>query len=46
LSGDVNLQYATPEGMPKWVTLNINSQFNLDKNLNLQLGIENMLDKN
>jgi hemoglobin/transferrin/lactoferrin receptor protein len=46
LSGEDNLQYATETGMPKWFTLNINSQMYLSRNLNLQLGLENILDKN
>jgi hemoglobin/transferrin/lactoferrin receptor protein len=45
-SGEDNLQYATATGMPKWMTLNASSQLYLNKNLNLQLGLENILDQN
>jgi hemoglobin/transferrin/lactoferrin receptor protein len=46
LFGEDNLQYATATGMPKWMTLNASSQLYLNKNLNLQLGLENILDQN
>ena len=45
-SGEDNQQYATPEGMPSWWTLNLRTAFQLQKHLSLQLACENILDKN
>ena len=45
-SGEDNLQYATPEGMPAWATLNIKAAYGFNKHLQLQAGIENILDQN
>lgn len=45
-SGEDNAQYATPEGTPSWVTLNLKTTLNLHRQLSLQLGIENILDRN
>lgn len=45
-SGEDNAQYATPDGTPPWATLNVKTTINLHKKLMLQLGIENILDKN
>jgi hemoglobin/transferrin/lactoferrin receptor protein len=45
-SGEDNQQYATPEGMPSWWTLNLRTAFQLQKRLSLQLACENILDKN
>jgi hemoglobin/transferrin/lactoferrin receptor protein len=45
-SGEDNLQYATPEGMPAWITLNFKSTINVAKYLSLQLGVENIFDRN
>ncbi len=45
-SGEDNLQYATVDGTPSWVTLNFKSSFNLGKVFILQAGIENILDRN
>lgn len=39
-----NLEKALPEGTPAWFTINIYSSFRLNKILNLDLGIENLLD--
>jgi len=44
--GEDNAQYATPEGTPPWITLNFKSTFNLQKHLALQLGVENIWDRN
>lgn len=44
--GEDNAQYATPEGMPSWITLNWKFQFQLHKNMVFQTGIENILDRN
>ena len=45
-SGEDNLQYATPEGMPSWATLNLKTGVVLHPHLTLQAGIENILDRN
>lgn len=39
-----NLDKALPEGTPAWFTINIYSSFRLNRLLNLDLGIENLLD--
>lgn len=44
-SGEDNLKYATPEGMPAWWTLNFRSAFDINKNFKLQLAMENILDR-
>ncbi len=46
LSGEDNFQDATPDGMPNWYTLNIKGAYVIDKNLQLQLEINNLLDRN
>jgi hemoglobin/transferrin/lactoferrin receptor protein len=43
-SGEDNLQYATPEGMPSWYTINVRIGFDVNKWLTLQAGVDNMLD--
>ncbi|HEY0354666.1 MAG TPA: TonB-dependent receptor [Flavisolibacter sp.] len=45
-SGEDNAQYATPEGMPSWMTLNFKSTISLSKIFQVQLGVENILDRN
>lgn len=45
-SGEDNQQYATPDGMPSWVTLNAKAVFSLGKHLQTQLMVENILDRN
>lgn len=44
--GEDNAQYATADGMPGWVTLNWRASANLNKALMLQLGVENIFDRN
>ncbi len=46
LDGEDNQQYATPDGMPSWWTLNLRSEFHINKNLQIQVACENILDKN
>lgn len=46
LTGEDNFQYATPDGMPSWFTLNVKAGFQLQKHLLIQAGIENILDRN
>ena len=45
-SGEDNLVYATPKGMPSWWTLNVRASYEVTKGLNLQAGIENIMDIN
>ena len=44
--GEDNAQYATADGMPSWVTVNWKGTITIVKNLQVQVGIENLLDKN
>ncbi len=44
--GEDNDQYATPEGMPSWWTLNLKTSYSVTKNSTLNLGLENILDRN
>lgn len=44
--GEDNGQYATPEGTPSWYTINIRGQYVFHKHITLQLGLENILDRN
>lgn len=44
--GEDNLIYATPLGMPSWHTINFRMGTTILKYINLQLGLENILDKN
>lgn len=43
-SGEDNLQYATPEGMPSWYTINLRTSYEVTKNLKVQVGIDNLFD--
>ncbi len=44
--GEDNGQYATPEGMPSWFTINWRGSYAFTKNITLQLAVENIADKN
>jgi hemoglobin/transferrin/lactoferrin receptor protein len=44
--GEDNQQYATPDGMPSWLTLNWRGNVNICKTVQLQLAVENILDRN
>lgn len=46
LEGEDNLQYATPDGMPSWMTLNWRFQVAVSKTLQIQGSVENLLDRN
>jgi hemoglobin/transferrin/lactoferrin receptor protein len=48
LNGEDNIQYATPNGMPAWITLNIQGGVKLTKkeNVMVNIGLENILDQN
>lgn len=43
-SGEDNPQYATPDGMPAWITANIRFSYKVCKLLTLQAGVDNILD--
>ena len=45
-SGEDNPQYATPEGMPSWITFNLKTTIPVTSYLSAQLGVENILDRN
>lgn len=44
--GEDNGQYATPQGMPAWFTINWRGSYSFNKYLTLQLAVENIADKN
>lgn len=46
LNGEDNFQYATPEGMPAWFTLNVKASCELNPHVTFMGGIENILDTN
>jgi len=46
LNGEDNELYATPDGMPSWMTVNFSSYYTPNKKLSLGLQIENIADKN
>ena len=46
LDGEDNQQYATPNGMPSWFTLNWRNNFHVTKKTSVQFAIENILDRN
>lgn len=43
-SGEDNLNYATPIGMPAWYTLNAKIGYSFKNNISIQGGVENLLD--
>ncbi len=45
-SGEDNEQYATPYGMPSWYTLNLKLSYQIIKYVNVEVGMENILDEN
>ncbi len=44
--GEDNAQYATADGMPGWITLNWRGYSNIKKYLQVQVSVENILDRN
>ena len=44
--GEDNAQYATADGMPSWITFNWKGSVQVIKNLQVQLGVDNILDRN
>jgi hemoglobin/transferrin/lactoferrin receptor protein len=45
-AGEDNQQYATVDGFPGWTTLNWKGSVKITKSLLLQMGVENILDRN
>lgn len=43
-SGEDNLQYATPTGMPGWYTINLRGSYEINKIFLLQAGVDNLMD--
>jgi hemoglobin/transferrin/lactoferrin receptor protein len=43
-NGEDNQQYATPEGMPSWNTINAKVNYNIFKKIVFQFGVENISD--
>jgi hemoglobin/transferrin/lactoferrin receptor protein len=44
LNGEDNEQYATPEGMPAWFTVNFRASYQVYKMVSIQAGIDNIFD--
>jgi hemoglobin/transferrin/lactoferrin receptor protein len=44
--GEDNEVYATPYGMPSWYTLNLKLSYQIERHINIELGMENILDEN
>jgi hemoglobin/transferrin/lactoferrin receptor protein len=44
--GEDNGQYATPDGMPSWLTINWRGSYSFNKNFTLQAGVENITNRN
>lgn len=45
-TGEDNIQYATPDGMPAWFTLNFKTSWMANRYLTLQGGVENIFNRN
>jgi len=45
-SGEDNQAYTTPKGMPEWYTLNLKLSYQVNRYLNIEAGVENILDQN
>ena len=46
LDAEDNEKYATPDGMPAWYTLNARASYQMKENVQLMVGLENILDVN
>lgn len=44
LGAEDNESYATPQGMPGWVTFNLRTEYSINKFIRAQVALENMLD--
>lgn len=45
-SGEDNLPYATPDGMPAWMTYNLRASYQITRNIAIQAAVDNLLDTN
>jgi hemoglobin/transferrin/lactoferrin receptor protein len=45
-SGEDNLQYATPDGMPAWQVWNLRGAYKITEKIRIQAAVENILDLN
>lgn len=45
-SGEDNIEYATPNGMPGWYTLNLRARYQINRYVSLQASVDNILDTN
>jgi hemoglobin/transferrin/lactoferrin receptor protein len=43
-SGEDNLQYAPPDGMPDWLTIGVRASYEVNKTWLIQTGIDNLTD--
>jgi hemoglobin/transferrin/lactoferrin receptor protein len=46
LVGEDNIAYATAQGMPAWMTLNVRAAYQINKFVQVQAAVENILDQN
>ncbi|AUD07370.1 TonB-dependent receptor [Spirosoma pollinicola] len=46
LSGEDNIVYATPQGMPAWQTINVRASYQVNRYVQVQASLENILDRN
>jgi len=46
LDAEDNENYATPDGMPAWYTLNAKASYQIQKHVQFMIGLENILDVN
>jgi hemoglobin/transferrin/lactoferrin receptor protein len=46
LNAEDNENYATPDGMPAWYTLNAKASYQIQEHLQFMVGLENILDVN
>jgi hemoglobin/transferrin/lactoferrin receptor protein len=44
LNGEDNEQYATPEGMPAWFTVNFRASYKIYKMVTIEAGVDNIFD--
>ena len=44
--GEDNIQYSTPNGTPSWYTINFRAGLTFSKYVRVQVGVENILDRN
>ncbi|MDB4286033.1 TonB-dependent receptor [bacterium] len=43
-SGEDNFVFATPDGMPSWMTVNLKTSYAINDRLRINLGLENMMN--